>query len=272
MGKCKLGAVARAFDRAVESYEVAAKVQQMMAKNLAEIVPEGKAFARAFEFGVGTGFLTCELLRRCRIDTLLLNDLSPKMLEAVKARIAKLLQAERLHTSGLQIELLSGDVEALPNSAYRGVDLIASSSALQWLTAPFLFLEKATKALRPGGTLLIATFGSENLREVRELTGNGLNYPSEEAYRYFYREHGFEAFICREEHLALHFPNAREVLRHLKATGVTQLPQQADRMKKRLEGRKAIDDFCRAYETRCTSEEGVSLSYHPILLYGRKKQ
>lgn len=57
-------------------------------------------------------------------------------------------------------------------------DLIASASAVQWFHQPDAFIAHCKTGLKTNGLLAVATFGEDNLKEVRQITNIGLNYPT----------------------------------------------------------------------------------------------
>ncbi|HEX4095209.1 MAG TPA: methyltransferase domain-containing protein, partial [Caulobacteraceae bacterium] len=79
----------KAFDAAAETYDAAAPVQRAVAARLAEKIaalplpPK----PRILEIGCGTGFLTAALRERLPGGEWLITDISPRMLDACRARI-----------------------------------------------------------------------------------------------------------------------------------------------------------------------------------------
>lgn len=62
------------------------------------------------------------------------------------------------------------------------VDLIAAGSTVQWFSEPRRLISQAARRLKPHGKLLFNTFLPENLTEIRQITGVGLHYPSQEEW------------------------------------------------------------------------------------------
>lgn len=243
--------IARQFARSATTYHRRAVVQRMVAERLAHRLPQGEPFAHAFEWGAGTGLLTGLVDERCRVDRWTVNDLSPLLLDEIAPV-----------RSG-QMEKQVGDGSQL-SFAFSDYDLWLSSSALQWLPQPMEFLLRVLRDLSLGCRVLVSTFGPGNLEEVRSLTGQGLTYPSMTDWQSALKSLPLSSCELFEERIPIHFPSAREVLRHLKETGVTALPDSSERMRTRQQ----IITFAEQYEKHFTelNPPGVRLTYHPIYI------
>ncbi len=197
---------------------------------------------RALEIGAGTGFLTTQLTRRFPATHWIVNDLAP-------AAQPYLLP----HLQGVSHEFLWGDAEKAILPAE--LDLIATASTVQWFDDLPGFLEKCRQATRPGGYLALTTFGPDNFREIRALTGRGLPYPAIDQIA------GYE-IVAREEYReVLQFDSPREVLRHIRAIGVNALAPTAW-----SKGR--LQEFEADYQLRFASR----LTWHPLLVVAKKKK
>lgn len=252
--------IKRAFSKASDNYNANAFVQQRMAEHLATLLPEGDSFARAFEFGVGTGLLTTHIDARCRVSSWLLNDLSEEMLRNVPP-----LQGKATFLPG-NVLSYAGD------ERLTGLNLITSSAALQWIPEPFSLLQRLSALLEPGGILLIGTFRRGNLNEIASLTGNTLPYFEENDLERFARSAGLRILSLTSKTMRLSFPSPREVLRHLKSTGTTQLPQFGNKSF-RLDTKSALARFDEAYRATFPAPQGqgVALSYIPLYLCAVKE-
>ena len=205
--------VRRRFAKHLEAYDSLAVVQQQIAATLAGYfsVYAPARFGTVLEVGCGTGFLTRELVKIGGMEKLYLNDLVPEALPALEKRLGE-------EGCFVQVGLLPGDAEQIdiPQEA----DLIASASAMQWFEDLDGFLAKTAAALKPGGWLVFNLFGPENLRQVRELTGSGLDYLPAGELRRLLEKH-VEIVALREETIRQTFDTPFDVLRHLQQTGVT---------------------------------------------------
>ena len=201
--------VRRRFAKHLAAYDSLAVVQRRIAATLAgyfsAVAPA--RFERVLEVGCGTGFFTDELLNISKIDSFFLNDLVPEALPPLAGRLGV-----------RHVELLPGDAEriALP----EGLDLVVSTSTVQWFDDLDAFFARVAAALKPGGRFVFNTFGPENLHQVKTLTGNGLEYlPVEELRRLLYNH--FTHIDLHRETIRQAFDAPFDVLRHLQQTGVT---------------------------------------------------
>ncbi|WP_246423103.1 methyltransferase domain-containing protein [Roseospira visakhapatnamensis] len=242
--------VQRSFSRSFPSYHDAAGPQAWIAGRLVQELRRGGAprrFASAFELGCGTGHLTHLLCRDFGFGTLYLNDLAPEA---------------RLTAQAAGAAFLLGDAQQIEWPAMLG--LVASASMIQWLQDPAQLLKKAAAALAPGGWLAISGYGPEQYRELARL-GSSARAPG----------------LCRPEHLAAavdgplevvqtgervrqrYFPTPRQVLDHLRKTGVNG---QARKTWTKSTLARFTAEYARSFGTGA----GVPLTYHPVWIIARK--
>ena len=235
---------------------------------------------KVIEFGCGTGIYSRMLFQTLRPEMLLLNDLCPEM----KYCCEDLLKKE-------QVSFLPGDAETAPFPAES--TLITSCSALQWFESPENFFERCNTLLNNQGYFAFSTFGKENMKEIRELTGNGLPYRSREELEVALSPH-FDILYSEEELIPLSFEDPIKVLYHLKQTGVNGLSTQSSPTGKQENDlcssdnnsknnfknnlpqqqwtRRDLQLFCERYMQEFTQGASVSLTYHPIYIIAKKKK
>ncbi len=248
--------LARRFLESMATYDRAASVQREMAGRLVDdllAVAGTERFERVLELGCGTGLLTERLLEDCRPECLVLNDLVPEC-ERTARRV-------RRRNPGTRVLFVSGDLESAPLPGAQ--DLVASNAVFQWATAPENLPARLAGWLRPGGILAMATFGPENLRQVSRLTGSALHYLSAGEWRETLSGR-FDVLAGHEEVRTLRFRSAREVLDHLRRTGVNALDARPWTPAKMLR-------FCRTYEGALGHDNRVPLTYHPVFTIARKR-
>jgi ubiquinone/menaquinone biosynthesis C-methylase UbiE len=103
-------------------------------------------FGRSLEIGSGTGYFTLNLLRAGLIEQATCSDISPGMLQRLRANAARL---------GLEVRTRKADAERLP-FADGSFDLVFGHAVLHHIPdLPRAFAEFA-RVLAPGGTLLFA--------------------------------------------------------------------------------------------------------------------
>jgi len=147
--------VARAFSRAADGYDAAARLQREIAHRLMEWLPE-QTGSHLLDLGCGTGYAAPHLHTRYPRATLLHLDLAHGMLAFARM--------QRPVPGG---QYLCGDAEQLP-LADASVDLIWSSLAVQWCERPERLLAELARVLKPGGRCLLATLGPGTLHELRQ--------------------------------------------------------------------------------------------------------
>lgn len=154
--------VRRAFSRAAGSYSAAARLQRDVESRLLESLEylAGQEPASILDLGSGPGTAAVELRRRWPKARVLAVDLAMPMLRQV---------APRRGWNPLQkpIDRVCADARALP-LADDSVDLIFSNLCLQWVEDLDALFAGFRRVLRPGGMLLVSTFGPETLQELRE--------------------------------------------------------------------------------------------------------
>ena len=246
--------VCRQFQRAATSYDRQAVIQHRVADRLLNMTAEhtGPQPLRVLEIGCCTGLLTGKLLNSdIRIRSLVLNDLMPDFAE----RLPDELPVDDL-------SFLPGDIEklALPDP----FDLIISSSTFHWLDDQEQTLSKLLAALHPGGVLAFSLYGPGNLPEIRELTGIGLAYRSLSEIASMLEPHCLLEEAHQEKEIFL-FPSPRDVLEHLRQTGVNSLHR-------RPWTRQELQLFCQEYKKRFQMEQSVRLTYHPLYFVARRSQ
>lgn len=245
------------FAKHFAGYHENAVVQKGMAEQLADMIEEAAAadpVGRGLEVGVGTGFLSARLLAAYPAATWFFNDLAPEAFGWVQAAAP----------SGSKLSFVAGDAETVP---FPGeLDLLASASAMQWFDDARAFIEKARNAIRPGGLLALGTFGPDNMRELRELTGRGLHYRTLPELGSLLESAGWSLLSTREWREHLVFPDAIALLKHVRETGVNAIAPG-------FRTPRQMKLFCETYTHRFGWEsEGVVLTYHPILVVGRNNR
>ena len=241
--------VAQRFAKAGQSYIEQAVVQKQISAQLFEYLKMycPQSLPSVLEIGCGSGNLTHLFHSYFQVDQLFLNDLYADVDQ---------------HFSTIEnIAWLIGDIEQL--HLPQSLDAVISSSALQWMTDLPTLLHRIHDALKPNAYFGFSTFGSDNLTEIKQLTGQGLNYYSSEVLKQKLEESGFEIVFIEEEQKHLYFDDPKSVLQHLKATGVTATAKSHRWTKQSLQ--QFYLDYQQFY-----GEQGFSLTYHPIYVIARR--
>ncbi len=252
-GEIDKDAVRRRFGRSLGTYNEAADVQRVMAETLLDVFTLAtleRQFAEIVELGCGGGLLTDLIAERFDFAQLTLIDLVPECGALYRGRPAT--------------RFLAGDIETmeLPEG-----DLYLSNAVFQWTADPGRLFGRIAEKLGEGGFLAFTSFGPETLREISALTGGGLAYRTGKELTNLLEANGFEVLAAREELLTEEFASPLDMLKSLKATGVTAVAPAARWTRRKLA------DFCEAYTGKFRLENGnCPLTYHPIALVAQKRE
>jgi malonyl-ACP O-methyltransferase BioC len=240
--------VRKSFQRAAASYDSQAMIQHLVADHLLGLLDchDEKEIHRVLEIGCCTGLLTHKLTERCsEIRELVLNDLVESF--AVQAG----------NQTGIPaISFLTGDIETMPLSG--PFDLIISSSTFHWLHDLERLLIKLADNLAPGGILAFSMYGPDNLQEIRQLTGIGLDYFSLQEVQDMVEKH-FTLEHSDQQLEVFHFATPMEVLSHLRRTGVNAVSVKPWTHRR-------LQRFNKEYSEKFSDGQGVRLTYHPLYL------
>ena len=119
--------------------------------------------------------------------------------------------------------------------------------------------KRLEKAMELGATGVINGGKEDVVAKIKELTGEGLTYPTAGQLREWLSTY-FRIVHEEEGNIALTFRHPLEVLRHLKYTGVT-----ANASCVWTRGKQ--ERFCRDYQERFPSADGgVTLTYRPLYI------
>ncbi len=233
-----------AFERASDTYDVAAVLQREISDRLLERLDFIRlAPARVLDAGCGTGYSLAPLARRYRSASIIGLDMATGMLRQARRRGG---WWSRL---GSRRQYLAGDFGQLP-FADASVDLVFSSLALQWCRPEAVFAE-CRRVLRPGGLLIFSTFGPDTLKELRQAwsaVDGGAHVHG------FIDMHdlgdqlvhaGFAEPVLDVERLTLTYENARDLLLDLKHLGAHNALATRHRG---LTGKRRFSAFTAAYE------------------------
>lgn len=244
--------IAERFAKAIGTYAQIATMQQQIAEKMIALLKQClplPAPRKVAEFGCGTGSYSRLLYKTLQPPQFLMNDLCREMQTCCTDLLEK------------GATFVAGDAETLPFP--KDTELLTSCSTLQWFESPERFFRRSNNYLSENGYLAFTTFGPENMKEIRTLTGKGLPYRSlhelEQMLAPYYD------VIHAEEEILLHpFRTPMQVLLHLKQTGVTGTGQHHWT-------RRELTNFCNEYIRQFGNGLSVHLTYHPIYIIAKKK-
>lgn len=243
------------FESSFLTYNELAHVQRRICNRLADRATTccgcGHDVKRAFEIGAGTGFLTHCLISIWPRAKYFLNDLIPTVKDFIDPQ-----------TVGVDIEYLWGDAENIDYPS--NLDLIASTSTIQWFGDKVGFARKTAAALNHGGYLAISLFGPENFREIRATTGEGLRYLALTELCTIFEQAGFRILHAEEYTEILSFDTPRDALKYIKSLGINSV-------KKTSWNAGKMEEFDAAYRRMFPSPDGgITLTYHPQLIIAQR--
>lgn len=197
--------VSKKFARASGSYDREAIAQQSVAVRLAMMLasaapPKG---GKILEIGCGTGLFTREYKDILRPSEATFVDIAPAGPFGIAPK-------ETYFTE---------DAELWMERCQETFDTIVSASAIQWFANIPRFIRLCREHLAPDGVLAISTFLPGNMKELDALRPSPIVYPKRSILEEIMREN-FGYMEIADEEICVEFQSAREMLMHLKHTGV----------------------------------------------------
>lgn len=195
------------FSKASDSYLNNAAAQKKIAERLTDLIPEsnseGEPFLKVLELGCGKGLFT-------RLYAPKIGMKSATYVDIVPLDRFCLAQDERY---------VERDAEVFLNECDEKFDMILSSSTVQWFSDFERFLDNSSRLLNNDGMLCFSTFAKGNLYELDAVRVSPLCYPSVQEVEAKVRKRFSNCKVIEEE-IILNFENARDLMMHLKLTGV----------------------------------------------------
>ncbi len=261
------------FNKAADSYDDAAILQQEVCRRLLERLEYIKAEPRMIlDIGTGTGQGTLGLARQYPQACVVSVDLAENMLLKTRAKISPaglvnkfkgLLNPQRQQ----QEQFVCADAEQLP-FADASIDLIFSNLTIQWCFDLSHLFNEFRRVLKPGGFMLFTTFGSETLKELRV----SWSEVSDKVHvNDFVDIHDIgdalynvqaENPVMDSEKIILNYQSVRQILQELKAVGAHNHNRGRETA---LTGKKRLQAMYQAYKQFRTAD-GYPLTYE--VLYG----
>ena len=153
--------VRRAFSRASATYEASAALQREVESRLLESLDylEDRVPDTVLDLGSGPGHAAAALRKRWPHARIIAMDIAMPMLRQARPRSG---------WNPLQkpIDRINADARALP-LADGSVDVLFCNLCLQWVDNLSAAFAGFRRVLRPGGLLLVSTFGPDTLQELR---------------------------------------------------------------------------------------------------------
>jgi malonyl-CoA O-methyltransferase len=256
-------AVRRSFDRSAPHYDHSAVLQHEIAKRLLERLDYIRLQPhRILDLGCGTGRETKALAQRYPCASTIGIDFSSAMLKC----------AQQQASSIPKIEWICADIEQVP-LADDCVDLIISNATLQWANDIGSTFHEWWRILRPGGLLLLTTFGPDTLMELRQAWHQvDADYGAYHVSPFVDMHHlgdalltvGFTDPVMDMEQFTLLYSNVRALMQDLKMLGAQN---RLTARRRGLTTRSRIQAVEQAYP-RSTNQDDDRLAATWEVIYG----
>lgn len=266
-------AVAKHFNRAANSYDAAAVLQQEVANRLAERFPLVKLQPEhIIDLGAGTGFLATHLLQQYPSAQVWAIDLSEGMLKHCQqnlvARPHWLQHLNPFRQKSIPLALINADAYRLP-FADASVDMLVSSLMLQWCDDLSWVLAECRRVLKPDGVIFLSTLGPDTLKEIRaawchvdgQAEAHMLNFIDLHDLGDLMGRVGFSDPVCDVEQITLTYATPQMAIQDLKAVGATNANQGRH---KGLMGKQRWQAFIEAYEMHRMSDGRIPTTFEVV--------
>lgn len=209
--------VAHRFEATAHSYDTEADLQRQIASHLWAFTYQqlqSSTPVNVLEIGCGSGILTRQYLAEIKPSEVALWDISSCNIDYIIE--------DYIENLNIYFKQCDAEVE-LQNVIPESLDLIISSSTVQWFHSPDGFLRNAARALRPGGILAFSTFGPQMCRELK-LAGLATHqYFEADTPMWHTAAPELQLITCESALLIKQFDSPHEVFRHLRRSGVNAL-------------------------------------------------
>lgn len=203
------------FATASQSYENEAAIQREVAAMLVDAargeLQRRGARLSVLEIGSGVGVLTKLYQPMLSSSRIALWDLAPSEVSAVNGNVVE--------TAACDAEI---ELRRLRDSS---IDLLFSSSTIQWFNSPRRFVKEVERALAPGGCAFISCYVDGTIPQLAEVDGaSAMHYPQLDDVLASLQGAECDTFFKK---FRLEFDTPRQALVHMRSTGVNSLARGA---------------------------------------------
>jgi malonyl-CoA O-methyltransferase len=244
--------VRRAFSRSASHYDAAAQLQHEVEARLLGSLDylDEPAQARqppqvVLDLGCGPGRAVAAMRQRWPRARVVALDLAVPMLREARKRGGGWRNALQK-----PVDLLCADARALP-LAEGSVDVLFSSLCLQWIEDLPAVFAGFRRVLKPGGLLLVSSFGPDTLFELRGAFAQADALPHVSPFASIAQfgdalvHAGFRDPVLDRDEYVTHYADLPELMRELRAIGATNALQSR---RHTLTGRARFAAAAAAYE------------------------
>ena len=214
----------KSFNRAAVTYDAHSNLQDRISNNLIHRLDSIKLSPmNILDLGCGTGRNGLMLRKKYGTSEIINYDFSENMLKEARIKQQLFLSKENMCSP---YSYICADIEAMPFEE-NSVDLVWSSSTLQWCNELDLVFDQIKKILRPGGLFIFSTFGPNTLNELREITENISNEKKTNTFidiksiSHFLMHSGFSAPVLDVQNFRMTYKDVRKLFLDIKGIGAT---------------------------------------------------
>ena len=243
--------VRRAFSRAAHGYDGAAALQREVGARLSETLDylDDRAPEVVVDIGCGPGHAAVAMQKRWPRAQLIALDLALPMLQETR-RNAGGGGLPRFLGGARRPDAVCADARALPLRD-ASVDVLYSNLCLQWVEDLPAVFAGFRRVLKPGGLLLVSTFGPDTLFELRGAFAEADNtphvslFPSIAQFGDALIAAGFKDPVLDRDEFTLKHDDLGDLMRELRTLGATNAMRERRRS---LTGRARFARAAQAYE------------------------
>lgn len=250
--------IARSFSRSAVTYDKHADLQKRLAADLVRSIRSLKLKPhKILDVGTGTGEVAFLLNKAYKKADIIGSDIAPGMIK----------RAGEKNRSG-KISFEVADAESLPYSDGT-FDLVASSTAYQWVENLNKAFSEASRVLKKGGNFAFVTMGPKTHAELRRSFKTIVDRNAEYFHKYSSAEKimsalkksGFKILSVRREVIREKYKSFKDIFRKIKGLGAVNASKD---LPKGLRSRSKMSELAGYYEKNFRISGGVYGSYEAI--------
>ena len=258
--------VRRAFSRAAPGYDAAAALQREVEARLLESLEfypvkhgDKQPPQRVLDLGSGPGRAAAAMRRRWPKAQVLALDLALPMLRQARGR-------DGWHPLRRGVDRVCADARALP-LAENSLDVLFSNLCLQWVEDLPAVFAGFRRALRPGGLLLVSTFGPDTLHELRDAFAQADEAPHVSPFASIAQfgdalvHAGFRDPVLDRDASTTHYSDLPALMRELRTLGATNALRAR---RHTLTGKARFARAAEAYAREYGDDDGLPASWETI--------